>query len=62
MERLLIFKHSQRIFSIIFRQKDGMKKKQRATFYCEVVDVTHAATKREVNLNNQRTERFISHF
>lgn len=42
-----------------------MRKKQRAIFYCEVVDVIHAAIERKMNLcnpNDQRTERFIAHF
>lgn len=42
-----------------------MRKKQRAIFYCEVVDEIHAAIERKVNLynsNDQRTERFIFHF
>lgn len=42
-----------------------MGKKQRATFYCEAVDVIHAASERKMNLNNpndQRTEIYIPRF
>lgn len=31
-----------------------MRKKQKATFYCEVLDVIHAAIKGKMNLNNPK--------
>lgn len=42
-----------------------MRKKQRATFYHEGVDVIHAAIERTMDLNNpsdRKTEIFISLF
>lgn len=42
-----------------------MKKKQRAIFYCEAVDVIHTAIERKMNLNNpndQKTEGLKFHF
>lgn len=66
MKRLPDFSNTSKGYSaFFFRGKDEMRKKQRATFYCEVVDVIHAAIKRKMNLNNpngQRTESVISYF